>query len=118
MRKGLLIVTAGCKYSPHPAWGSRHPIKPSAIPQIVLGRNEWSVIKFGLIGLTKSKLPITEEQRDWIDRSFLRLGGLVGAHRLFEAAPMLPTPEHFPDRYDRSEQRSSECFIGLQLECT
>jgi hypothetical protein len=83
------------------AWGSR--AGRHRISQIILGRNEWSGIKFGVFGLAKPKLPITEEQRDWIDRSFVRLGGLVGVHRLFEAELMLPTPEHFPDPYDRSE---------------
>ena len=80
------------------------------IPQIILGRSEWSGIKFGVFGLTKPKLPITEDQRDWIDRSFVRLGGLVGAHRLFEAEVILPTPEHFPDHYDRSEAALERMF--------
>ena len=90
------------------AWGSR--AGRHRIPQIILGRNEWSGIKFGVFGLAKPKLPITEEQRDWIDRSFVRLGSLVGAHRLFEAELMLPTPEHFPDRYDRSEAALQRMF--------
>ena len=67
-----------------------------AFHKIILGRNEWSGIKFAVFGLAP-KLPITEEQRDWIDRSFV-LGSLVGAHRLLQAELMLPTPEHFPDR--------------------
>ena len=81
-------------------------------PQIILGRNEWSGIKFGVFGLAKPKLAITEEQRDWINRSFVGLGSLVRAHRLFEAELILPTPEHFPDRYERSgtpANVSSDC---------
>jgi hypothetical protein len=89
------------------AWGSR--AGRHRIPQIILGRNEWSSIKFGVFGLSKPKLPTAEEQRDWIDRS-VRLGGLVGAHRLFEAELMLPPPEHFPDRYDRSEAALERMF--------
>ena len=58
----------------------------------------------------EAELPITEEQCDWIDRSCVRLGSLVGAHRLFEAELMLPTPQHFPDRYDRSEAALQRMF--------
>lgn len=56
-----------------------------------------------MFGLTKPQLPLSEEQQKWVDNSFLRLASLVGAHRLFEATVVLPTPEHFPDPYDRSE---------------
>jgi hypothetical protein len=56
-----------------------------------------------VFGLTKPKLPVTPEQRGWIDDSFLRLAALVGAHRLLQATVVLPTPKYFPDPYDRSE---------------
>lgn len=56
-----------------------------------------------MFGLSKTKLPIPEEQQRWIDNSFLRLASLVGANRLLEATVILPTPEHFPDPFDRSE---------------
>jgi len=56
-----------------------------------------------MFGLFKPTLPITEEQRQRMDRSFLLLASLIGAKRLLEATVVLPTSEHFPDPYDRSE---------------
>ena len=53
--------------------------------------------------LTKPKLPVTEEQQRWTDAGFLRLAKLLGRRRLFESTVVTPTPQHFPDRYDRSE---------------
>jgi len=56
-----------------------------------------------MFGFTKPKLPITPEQQRWVDRFFLRLAALLGAHRLLQATVVLPTPDHFPDPYDCSE---------------
>jgi hypothetical protein len=55
-----------------------------------------------MFGLLKPKLPIDPEQQEWADQSFRRLGRLLGARRLLDATVILPTPEHFPDPYDRS----------------
>jgi hypothetical protein len=60
--------------------------------------------KGGVFGLSKPKLPVSPEQQRWIDRSFLRLASLVGPQRLLKATVVLPTAEHFPDPYDRSEE--------------
>src|ERR1700683_5603567 len=57
-----------------------------------------------MFGLLKPKLPIDPEQQDWADRSFRRLGTLLGARRLLDATVVLPVQEHFPDPYDRSEE--------------
>jgi len=57
----------------------------------------------GVFRLTKPKLPITPEQQRWVDSSFVRLARLLGAHRLLQGTVVLPTAEHFPDPYDRSE---------------
>lgn len=54
--------------------------------------------------LTKPKLPVTDEQQRWTDAGFLRLAKLLGQRRLLESTVVTPTPEHFPDRYDRSEE--------------
>jgi len=54
--------------------------------------------------LLKPKPPLAQEQLDWADRSFQRLGAVLGAHRLLDATVMLPTQECFPDRYDKSEK--------------
>ena len=56
-----------------------------------------------MFGLLKPKLPVTPEQQQWVDTSFQRLAALLGAHRLLQAIVVLPTAEHFPDAYDRSE---------------
>jgi hypothetical protein len=56
-----------------------------------------------MFGLTKPKLPITSEQQRWVDSSFLRLAAILGSQRLLQATVILPTPEHFPDPYDGSE---------------
>jgi hypothetical protein len=57
-----------------------------------------------MFGFGKPKLPITMEQKEWVDRSFVRLASLVGAERLMEGEVVLPTAEYFPDAYDRSEE--------------
>lgn len=57
-----------------------------------------------MFGLIKPKLPIKEAQREWEDKSFVRLAQLLGSKRLLQATVILPTPEHFPDRFDGSEQ--------------
>lgn len=59
------------------------------------------------------KLPITPEQRDWIDSSFVRLAALLGVQRLFEATVVLPTLDHFPDPYDRSEAALGRIFLRI-----
>ena len=56
-----------------------------------------------MFGLLKPKLPLDDEQREWADRSFRKLGTLLGARRLLDATVILPTEEHFPDPYDQSE---------------
>lgn len=66
-----------------------------------------------MFGLTRSKLPITEERRRWIDRSFVRLGGLLGVDRLLDAPLVLPTPDYFPDRYDGSEAALRAMFSRI-----
>jgi hypothetical protein len=71
-----------------------------------------------VFGLTKPKLPVTEEKQRWIDGCFRRLASLVGAQRLLEATVVLPTAEHFPDRYDRSEDalRSMFCRVAIWMQ--
>ena len=56
-----------------------------------------------MFGLSKPRLPITEEQRLWVDKSFLRLAAMLGKDRMMEAPVFLPIPEHFPDPWEESE---------------
>jgi len=69
-----------------------------------------------MFGLSKPKLPLTPEQQRWIDSSFLRLASLVGANRLLQATVILPTPEHFPDPYDRSEDALQRMFARVATQ--
>ena len=54
---------------------------------------------FGL----RTKLPVTEEERLWVDDGFRRLGRMLGWSRMQNATVVLPTDEHFPDAWDASE---------------
>jgi hypothetical protein len=54
---------------------------------------------FGL----RPKLPVTEEERLWVDEGFHRLSRILGKSRMTNARIVLPTDEFFPDAYDSSE---------------
>lgn len=56
-----------------------------------------------MFGRFKPRLPITEEQRLWVDQSFLRLAAMLGKDRMMDAPVFLPIPQHFPDPWERSE---------------
>ena len=64
-------------------------------------------------GFLKPKLPVTEEERLWVDRSFVRLAGLLGRRRMTDAVLMLPTQECFPDRFDGSEAPLKAMFVRI-----
>lgn len=74
--------------------------------------------KESVFGLIKPKLPLSEEQQQWVDNSFLRLGSLLGADRILQATLVLPTAEHFPDPYDCSEISLKSMFglIAAQMQ--
>ena len=48
------------------------------------------------------KLPVTEDDRLWVDEGFKRLEKLLGRRRMLEAQVVLPTAEDFPDPYDKT----------------
>lgn len=52
----------------------------------------------------RPKLPVTEEQRRWIDAGFERLSLLLGRERLRDSVVVLPGEKHFPERYDGTEE--------------
>ena len=54
---------------------------------------------FGL----RPKLPVTEEERLWVDGGFRRLGRMLGSSRTLNARVVLPTDEHFPEPYAPTE---------------
>ena len=73
-----------------------------------------------MFGFSRPTLPVPEDEQEWIDRSFCRLASLLGSRRLLDATVMLPTAEHFPDQYDRSETSlhrvSSRVAKAMQLD--
>jgi hypothetical protein len=55
-----------------------------------------------MFGLTP-KLPVSDEDRRWVDEGFNRLSRMLGRNRMLQAKVILPDAEHFPDPYDKSE---------------
>jgi hypothetical protein len=56
------------------------------------------------------KLPVSDEERQWIDKGFSRLERLLGRRRMLEAQVVLPTAEHFPDPYDKTPATAESLF--------
>jgi hypothetical protein len=50
-----------------------------------------------------TKLPITDEDRVWIDDGFVRLERMLGRDRMMRAEVVLPVEQFFPDVYDGSK---------------
>ena len=57
-----------------------------------------------------AKLPLTDEDREWVDEGFGRLEKLVGRRRMLEAKVVLPTAEDFPDPYDKTPAAVEKLF--------
>jgi hypothetical protein len=51
----------------------------------------------------RARLPVTEEERLWVDEGFRRLGRKLGWSRMHNAAVVLPTDEYFPDAWSPDE---------------
>ena len=49
-----------------------------------------------------AKLPVSEEERQWVDEGFRRLEKIIGRRRMLDAKVVEPTAEDFPDPYDKS----------------
>jgi hypothetical protein len=54
---------------------------------------------FGL----RPRLPVSEEERLWVDGGFDRLSRLLGPGRMINARVVVPTDEFFPDAYDKRD---------------
>ena len=54
---------------------------------------------FGL----RPRLPVTKEERQWVEEGFCRLHRMVGWSRTQNIPVVLPTDEFFPDRWEASE---------------
>jgi hypothetical protein len=55
-----------------------------------------------MLGLSP-KLPVTDEERLWVDEGFVRLEVMLGRQRLLEARVVLPDAKYFPDAFERNE---------------
>ena len=65
-----------------------------------------------MFGLTP-KLPVSDEDRQWVDNGFNRLSRLLGHQRMLQAKMVLPDAEHFPDPYDKSELSAEKMFCRI-----
>jgi hypothetical protein len=61
---------------------------------------------FGL----RPKLPVSEEERLWVDEGFRRLSRMLGSNRMRNTRVILPTDEFFPDAFDSSEEGLRSLF--------
>lgn len=70
--------------------------------------------KFGYTAVTMfgftPKLPVSDEERQWVDEGFRRLEKMLGRRRMTEAKIILPAAEYFPDPYDKSEAACEKIF--------
>jgi hypothetical protein len=57
-----------------------------------------------------AKLPIDEDERQWVDEGFRILEKLVGRRRMLEAKVVEPTAEDFPDSYDKTPEAVEKLF--------
>jgi len=51
---------------------------------------------------SRPKLPISEDDRLWVENGFARLSRFLGRNRMLQAEVVLPDEAHFPDPYERS----------------
>jgi hypothetical protein len=60
------------------------------------------------------KLPISDQERRWVDEGFRRLEKMLGRRRMLDAQVILPTLEYFPDPYDNNPEAAEKL---LQRVC-
>jgi hypothetical protein len=58
-------------------------------------------------------LPISEEDRLWVNEGFRRLEKLLGRRRMLESKVITPTAEDFPDPYDKTSEAAERLFSRL-----
>lgn len=59
------------------------------------------------------RLPVSEDQRKWLEEGFERLSRVLGRNRMLQARVILPTVEFFPDKYDATEAAVVTLFRRL-----
>ncbi len=61
----------------------------------------------------KPRLPLSEEDAQWVEQGFDRLSRLLGRRRMLEAQMVLPDAAYFPDPYDKSEAAVEKMFLRI-----
>jgi hypothetical protein len=61
----------------------------------------------------RPKLPVTEDERSWVDRGFARLKGMLGAKRMLGCTVVEPTDDYFPDPYNGSSDSLEGIFCRV-----
>jgi hypothetical protein len=56
------------------------------------------------------KLPISDEERLWVDEGFRRLERMLGRRRMIDAKVVLPSAQDFPEPYDKSAASAELLF--------
>ena len=56
------------------------------------------------------KLPVSDEEGQWVDEGFRRLEKMLGRRRMLEAKVILPAAEYFPEPYDKSKAACEKIF--------
>jgi len=59
------------------------------------------------------KLPVSNEDRIWVDDGFKRLEKLLGRNRMLEAKVVEPTAEDFPDAYNKTPEALEQLFARV-----
>jgi len=59
------------------------------------------------------KLPISDEDRLWVNEGFHRLERLLGRRRMLEARVITPTAGDFPDPYDKTAEAGERLFCRV-----
>jgi hypothetical protein len=58
----------------------------------------------------RASLPVSDDERQWVDESFERLSRLLGRNRLLTCTVIEPTDQFFPDSYDQSDPALERLF--------
>jgi hypothetical protein len=58
----------------------------------------------------RPKLPVSEEDRAWVENGFDRLSRMLGRRRMLDARVILPDAEHFPDPFDKTSAAAEKMF--------
>lgn len=60
-----------------------------------------------------TKLPVGEDDRQWVDEGFCRLEKILGRRRMLDAKVVEPTADDFPDPYDKSAGAVERLFARV-----